>query len=120
MAAQLAPVFLLFEVWQLIISERYVGLKQIARGADPRSLGLGEFKAFVWTMCLFAYWTWMLFLLGNSVSRVHGLSLLVVSAIGFAVRRGAPLRWILVVLTLEGAIRVGLLFSLCGILWWRR
>src|ERR1700722_13731071 len=29
--ALLAPLFLLFEIWQLVMSERYVGIKQIAR-----------------------------------------------------------------------------------------
>ena len=38
----LAPLFLIFEIGQLVLCERYVGIKQIARGADPRALGLGE------------------------------------------------------------------------------
>src|SRR3954465_13459218 len=32
----LAPVFLFLEIIQLIVSERYLGVKQIARNADPR------------------------------------------------------------------------------------
>lgn len=115
----LAPLFLIFEVWQLVISERYLGLKQIARGADPRALGLGEITAFVWSLCIFVYWVWMLLLIVTPVGRVHGIVLFVVSMLGLGVRRGAPLKWILVTLTLEGAVRVGLLLSLCGMLWWR-
>ena len=38
--ALLAPLFFTFELWQLVVSERYLGIKQIARGADPRALGL--------------------------------------------------------------------------------
>ena len=51
----LTPFFFVFEVWQLVISERYLGVKQIARGADPRKLGLGEATAFLWSVTLFVY-----------------------------------------------------------------
>jgi hypothetical protein len=115
----LAPLFLLFEVWQLVISERYLGIKQIARGADPRTLGLGEPAAFVWSMGIVLYALWMLLLLGAPLGRGHALGLMFVSAIGFALRRGAPLKWILVILTFEGAVRVGLLISMCAIAWRR-
>ena len=33
----LAPLWIVFEAWQLVISERYLGIKQIEKGADPRS-----------------------------------------------------------------------------------
>lgn len=115
----LAPLFLLFEVWQLFISERYLGIKQIARGSDPRELGMSEITAFAWSMSLFVYWAWMMLLLFQPAGRVHGAALIAISLLGFAIRRGAPLKWVLVILTLEGAVRVGLLFSLCGMLWWR-
>lgn len=118
-AVLLAPLFLAFEVWQLVLGERYLGIKQIARGADPRSLGLGEVTAFFWTVLLLIYWAWMLVLLADRFGRVHGLTLIAVSLIGFALRRGSPLKWVLVVLTFEGAIRVGLLLSLC-VMAWRR
>ena len=113
----LVPLFLLFEVWQLVICERYLGLKQIARGSDPRTLGPGEVTAFCWSMLLVAYWVWMLLLLVVPEARVHGASLLLVSLIGYSLRRGITLRWILVVLTFEGAIRLGLLFSLAVATW---
>jgi hypothetical protein len=112
-----APLFLIFEVWQLVLSERYLGVKQIARGTDPRNLGLGEVTAFFWSMSLLAYWLWMLLLLALPSSRVHGLSLLTVTTLGFSLRRGTGLKWVLVVLTFEGAVRVGLLFSLCAMAW---
>ena len=50
---------------------------------------------------------------------VHGLALLTVTAIGFSLRRGTSLKWILVILTFEGAVRVGLLVSLFGMAWRR-
>lgn len=115
-----APLFLLFEVWQLIMSERYLGIKQIARGADPRSLGLGEVKAFVWTSCIVTYTVWAMLLVGIPFTRAHGLGLLAITTIGYLLRRGVPLRWVLIVLTFEGAIRIGLLVALCGRLWLRR
>jgi hypothetical protein len=68
-------------------------------------------------MALIAYWVWMLVLLTVPVGRVHGLSLLIVTMIGFSLRRGSSLKWVLVILTFEGAIRVGLLFSLCAMAW---
>lgn len=114
-----APFFLLFEVWQLVLSERYLGIKQIARGADPRSLGLREVTAFFWSMLLIAYWLWMLVLLFAPLGRVHGLALLGITAIGFSLRRGCALKTVLVILTFEGAVRVGLLLSLC-VMAWRR
>jgi hypothetical protein len=114
-----APLFLAFEVWQLVLSERYLGIKQIARGADPRSLGLGEFTAFLWSVVLLGYWLWMMLLLAFPIGRVHGIGLLLVTMIGFSFRRGSGLKWVLVILTFEGAIRVGLLFSLCAMAWRR-
>lgn len=115
----LAPLFLIFEVWQLVLSERYLGIKQIARGADPRALGLGEPTAFVWSAALIAYALWMLLMLAAPVGRGHAVGLIFVTAVGFSLRRGSPLKWILVILTFEGAIRVGLLISLCALAWRR-
>lgn len=114
-----APLFLGFEIWQLVLSERYLGIKQIARGTDPRTLGLGEFTAFCWSVTIVGYWFWMFALLVPSLGRIHGISLLAVSTVGFSLRRGSPLKWVLVILTFEGAIRVGLLFSLCAMVWRR-
>jgi hypothetical protein len=115
----LTPLFLGFEIWQLVLSERYLGVKQIARGADPRTLGLGEITAFFWSTLLFIYWAWMFLLLTVPFSRVYGLSLLLITMIGFSLRRGSGLKWVLVILTFEGAIRIGLLLSLC-VMAWRR
>lgn len=115
----LAPLFFLFELWQLFISERYLGIKQIARSADPRELGLGEFTAFFWSGSLFAYWLWSLALLTLPFARVHALGLLGIFALGFSIRRNCRLQWVLVVLTVEGAVRLGLLAALGRIAWTR-
>jgi hypothetical protein len=115
----LAPVFMLFELWQLVLSERYLGIKQIERGADPRALGLGEFTAFCWSAALFLYWAWMLGLLLFPFGRGHAALLLLISAIGYFLRRGCSLKWVLVILTFEGALRIGLLLSLFVFAWRR-
>jgi len=114
-----APLFLLFEVWQLVVGERYLGIKQIARNGDPRALGLREYIAFCWSAVLVMYWFWMIGLLFTPFSRMHGLCFLGVSALGFSFRRHTSIKWVLVILTFEGAIRVGLLVSLIGMAWRR-
>ena len=114
-----APLFLAFELWQLVMSERYVGIKQIARNGDPRKLGLSEITAFFWSSANIIYWAWMLGLMLTPFTRVHGLILLIVSVAGFSVRRNCGIKWVLVTLTLEGAIRIGLLVSLLGTAWHR-
>ena len=113
----LAPLFLAFEVWQLVVSERYLGIKQLARGADPRALGLGEVTAFFWSTAIIGYWLWMLVLLAIPLGRMHGLGLLAITGAGFTLRRGSPFKWVLIILTFEGAVRVGVLLSLCGLVW---
>lgn len=114
-----APLFFAFELWQLVMSERYVGIKQIARNGDPRKLGLSEVTAFFWSSAIILYWAWMLGLMFTPFTRIHGLILLVVSVAGFSVRRNCGIKWVLVTLTLEGAIRIGLLVSLLGTAWHR-
>lgn len=115
----LAPVFLAFEVWQLVMSERYLGIKQIARNGDPRALGMAELTAFCWSTLLVLYVAWMVALLALPFTRVHGLGLLAILAVGFGFRLNAGLKSVLIILTLEGAVRVGLLISLIGMTWRR-
>ena len=113
----LTPFFFVFEVWQLVISERYLGVKQIARGADPRKLGLGEATAFLWTVTLFVAWAWMILLLFFTHARPAAGGLALLSLIGFSLRRGNPLKWTLVILTFEGALRLVLLAYLAAVAW---
>jgi hypothetical protein len=105
----LAPLFLAFEIWQLVISERYLGIKQIARGGNPREMGPSEWVSFFWTGGIVLYGAWMVALLPFPATRAAGLGLLAVTAIGYSLRRNCPLKWVLVVLTFEGAVRIGLL-----------
>jgi hypothetical protein len=112
-----APIFLVFEIWQLIMSERYVGIKQIARGGDPREMGPSEPVACLWSSCIILYGLWMIALVATPNLRVYGLSLLATTAAGYSIRRNCGLKLILVVLTFEGAIRVGIL-SFFGVAAW--
>ena len=117
----LAPLFLVFEVAQLVFCERYLGIKQIARGADPRALAMSETVAFLWTAAIVVYWLWMLLLLATPLGRAPALALLGLSLLGFTLRRGCPLKWMLVILTFEGALRIVALVALCTVVWqWAR
>jgi hypothetical protein len=108
------PLLLAFEIWQLVLSERYLGIRQIERDVDPRTLGLGEGTAFFWSAGILFTWAWSVALLFQSTSRPQALCMVAVTSIGYALRRGCSLKRVLVILTLEGALRVGMLLSLIG------
>lgn len=112
----LLPFLLLFELWQLVVAERYVGVKQVRAGLDPRTMPMSETRAACWVVALFAYWLWMGFVLGAGFGRIQAICLIVTSALGFTLRRIMPLKATIVILTFEGAIRIGMLLSLGGLL----
>jgi hypothetical protein len=114
-----APFFLLFEAAQLVVAERYLGVKQLERGIDPRELGPSETVSAGWTITLFAYWAWIGAMLVPGFGRAQIVCLLLVSLIGYSLRRNCPLKWVLVILTVEGAIRIGMLVSLMAMAWRR-
>ena len=115
--ALLAPIFLAFEIWQLVMCERYVGIKQIARAADPREMGPNEPISFLWSCSLALYAVWMIALLATPHVRFYGIVLILTSVVGYSIRRNCGLKWILVVLTFEGAIRVAALAPLSVVTW---
>jgi hypothetical protein len=115
--ALLAPLFLAFELWQLFVSERYMGIKQIRVNADPRELPMADWMAAAWAGGLLTYYLWMFALLLHPVGRAQGIVLLVVTLVGYTIRSTCGLKWILVVLTFEGSIRVGMLLSLLIATW---
>jgi hypothetical protein len=117
--ALLAPLFFAFEIWQLVVSERYMGIKQIRVNADPRELPMAGWMAATWASGLLLYLAWMFTLLLHPVGRAQGLVLLAVSAIGYALRSASGLKWVLVILTFEGSIRIGMLVSLFASTWRR-
>ncbi|MGC4074666.1 MAG: hypothetical protein QM760_19625 [Nibricoccus sp.] len=115
----LVPLWLLFELGQLVVSERYLGIKQIERGIDPREQGPGEWVSFFWSAGLLLYWVWMVLMLTQPVGRPQVAAMIGMSVLGFSVRSLCGLKWVLVTMTFEGAIRIGMLLSL-GMVAWRR
>lgn len=115
--ALLAPLFLLFELWQFYLGERYLGIKQIRVNADPRELPMTRLIATGWSGGLLTYFLWMLMLLFHPVGREQGVVLLAATALGYSIRGACGLKWVLVVLTFEGAIRVGMLLNLFFMTW---
>jgi hypothetical protein len=110
--------FAALEIWQLVQAERLLG-RRAAPAAAATSPGPNEARARRWSLALLAYWLWMVGLLFLPVARLHALGLLLVTMLGFSLRRGAERLWTLRLLTFEGAIRIGLLLSL-AVLAWRR
>ncbi len=105
-AALLAPFFLAFELWQLVVSERYMGIKQIRVNADPRELPMAGWMAATWAGSLLAYYVWMITLLLHPVGRAQGIVLILVTGAGYLIRSTCGLKWVLVGRTLEGWIRM--------------
>ena len=115
--ALLAPLFLLFELGQLVVSERYMGIKQIRVNADPRELPMPTWMAAVWSSTLIVYFLWMFTLLLYPVGRAQGVVLIATSLVGYSLRSTGGLMWVLVILTIEGSIRIGMLGSLFAMTW---
>ena len=110
----LAPVFMTFELVQVLVAERYIGLKQARAGTHPMTSAAPLPKP------LLAFWLggigltglYMIALLFESRTGFQGLMMLGVTGLGFAIRRTIGLRWGLVVLTVERASVIGLMGSL--------
>ncbi len=113
----LTPLFFAFELWQLVISERYLGIRRLKANIDPRELPMSEKIGALWAGGLIAYYLWMATLLLHPLGRAQGFVLLAVTAIGYALRAASGLKWTLVILTFEGSIRIGMLISLVGMTW---
>jgi hypothetical protein len=113
----LAPLCLGFEAWQLVVAERHLGIKQIEKGLDPRDRGPGELLSFFWGSGVVLYWVWMILMLIPDFGRAQVVSMLIVSLAGYSLRRNSGLKWILVILTIEGAIRIGMIISMLGSAW---
>jgi hypothetical protein len=113
----LAPLFLVFELWQLFMSERYLGIKQIARGADPREMGPGDAVSFLWVSGILLYGAWCLALLAVHAARAEALGLIATTVVGYTIRRNCGLKWVLVTLSFEGAVRIGLISTVAVAAW---
>ncbi len=92
-----------------------MGVKHIKRGTDPRETGPREPQAAAWTLTLIAYWMGMMFV--PLIRPGAYYVLIAVSLVGYALRRNTSMKWILVILTFEGAIRIEMLIALTGRRW---
>jgi len=108
---------MVFELWQLVQGERYLGIKQIEQGIDPRTLDVGEGRAALWTLGLLLESLWVLTLLFNRRLLDPALGMIVITLVGYALRRSVGLKWVLVVLTFEGAVRIGMLLAITVRFW---
>ena len=113
----LTPLFFGFELWQPYMGERFLGIKQIRMNADPRELPMPNWIAAFWASGLIVYGLWMATLLLRSEERPQGAVLLAITFLGYLLRSTSSLKWTLVILTFEGAIRIGMLLSLLGLAW---
>ncbi len=112
-----APGLLAFEFLHLVLAERYLGIKQIERGVDPQNTPMSEGVAFGWSLAIALSWLWMLTLLVTGFGRAQVTCMLVASLAGYALRRVCAMKWVLVILTIEGALRIGMLISLILTAW---
>lgn len=110
----IAPLFIIFEMVQLVVAERYIGIKQIRAGKHPlESVSKGlSWLAAVWLLSLFFYWAYMLALVLNPLGSLQGLIMIAISLAGVGLRRTLGMKWALVIMTIEGAVRMGLLTNL--------
>ncbi len=110
--AWFAPLFALFEIAQLLLATRYIGVEQIRKNIHPleeRPKGPALLSAF-WVAGIVASYLYQLALLSQPrETGLPALLLIGVSLVGFGLRRSLGLKWALVVLTFEGALRAGFL-----------
>lgn len=116
-AVFLAPIFILFEIAQLVGAERLLGVKKIRAGVDPRQSGPGEALAAIWSLAIASEAAWILWLAASPSTRVPAGCMLLVWLIGFSLRGNCGLRWVLVILTIEGALRLGFMTAMLGSAW---
>lgn len=113
----LTPLWFILEVVQLIVSERFLGVKQIEAGTDPRQHAPRERLAFAWSTGIMLYWLWFLAMLFQPIGRAQIAAMIAITLAGYLIRRSCGLKWVLVVLTFEGAIRIGMLLSIAALAW---
>ena len=47
-------------------------------------------------------------------------AMILISTLGYTLRRGCKLKWVLVIMTFEGSLRFGMLISLIGMVFFQR
>ena len=72
------------------------------------SRGPREPVAFAWSVGILLFWLWLVAMLFQSTGRAAVVAMIVITTIGFSIRRSCGLKWVLVTLTFEGALRIGM------------
>lgn len=109
-----AVLAMCFDLLQLVVMERYIGPRVIRKGQHPVTLreppthwlSVGLLAGNV-TMLGFN-----LLLLTHPDTAFQGLIVIFISSAGFSLRRVVGLKWGLVMMTLEGALRIGMMLNL--------
>lgn len=111
--AYIAPLFIAFDFFQLIAAERFIGLKQVRAGEHPLESGKNgpTWVAVLWLLGAFSLWVYMAALTFSPRGAMQGFIMLIASLLGFSLRRTLGLKFALVILTFEAAIRMGLLVN---------
>lgn len=111
--ALLTPVIILLEMLHLFLAEKFIGIKQIKAGRHPlETHPVGpRHLAPAWILLIIALWVYMVLLVADPVTRLQGAIMLGTSIAGVVMRRSLGLKWALVILTVEGAVRIGLLVN---------
>jgi len=117
----LALLFASFEIVQLILAQRYIGIEQIRRNQHPVDLAVPPSLklSLPWLYLLmlsYLFQVSLLFLPMAEIApytvypyriRMAAFLMIFVGLIGFSLRRVCGIRWGLVVMTFEGAMRAG-------------
>jgi hypothetical protein len=81
---------------------------------------LGEATAFVWSAGIILSWVWCVLVLLQPLGRTQAAAMILISTLGYTLRRGCKLKWVLVIMTFEGSLRFGMLISLIGMVFFQR
>lgn len=109
-----ALIFISYEMLQLVLAERYIGIKKIRAGVHPlESNAQGPaWIATAWLLGMLSSWVFIVYLLFQYESSIQGFLMVLTSVAGMSLRRSLGIKWALVIMTIEGAIRMGLLANL--------
>lgn len=110
----LAPVFICFELFQLLVAERYIGVKRIREGVHPLDAKqrLPEWMAAMWVIGRILTWLYLILLVFDPRAGLQGFIMIVVTILATGLRRALGLKWALVIMTIEGSIRMGMLANI--------
>lgn len=105
---------MLIDIAQLLVAERFIGMKQIRSGEHPLDTARRPptWAILLWLAAIGLLWLYIVLLAFDPRGGLQGGLMLLVSFAGFALRRVAGLKWALVLMTIETAVRLGLLANL--------